>query len=260
MIAKDFFSREDSHAVALGLACQKIFGPPWLEYEARTVYEGLRNRGFADITEANANKINAFRVAKNTILPWMDHETFEKTVLGLLGFIPSFHIREPLSIAKCMVGIDILNAIQQVPYAIDVKRYIAACAKNDEIDYLPDPLTFSMPYLCSPMYECLDCGNVDEDDLEDGKCDVCTARYEDGTVNGLPEPGRENFGSNIKRFSPYDYAPIANAFNRLSSISLDLVELGESYIDIQVGKLLSFNEYRNDHKHRMQLQLREVLR
>tara|TARA_B100000073_G_C23550465_1_gene499914 strand:- start:438 stop:770 length:333 start_codon:yes stop_codon:yes gene_type:complete len=110
------------------------------------------------------------------------------------------------------------------------------------------------------MYECLDCGNVDEDDLEDGKCDVCTARYEDGTVNGLPEPGRENFGSNIKRFSPYDYAPIANAFNRLSSISIDLVELGESYVDIQVGKLLSFNEYRNDYKHRMQLQLREVLR
>ena len=93
MIAKDFFSREDSHAVALGLACHKILGKQWLDYEARTVYEGLRNRGFAEIIEVNANKINAFRVAKSTILPWMDHETFEKTVLGLLGFIPSFHIK-----------------------------------------------------------------------------------------------------------------------------------------------------------------------
>lgn len=259
MIRKDFFRRDDSHAVALGLACHKIFGDAWLEYEPRTVYEGLRARGYADITESNANKINAFRVAKNTILPWMDHESFEKTALGLLGFTPNFQLREPLNVGQCMVAIDMLNAIQQVPYAIDLKRYIAACAKNDEVDFLPEPLTFSMQYLCTPMYECLDCGSVDEDDLADGKCDTCVARYEDGTANGLPEAGREDFGSNIRRFSPYDYAPIANAFGRLSSISIDLVELGESYEDIQVGKLLAYNEYRNLYKHHMDTQVREVI-
>jgi hypothetical protein len=260
MIARDFFGRSDSHAVALGLACHRLMGPEWLEYEPRTVYEGIRDRGFVDITEENANKINAFRVAKNTILPWMDHESFEKTVLGLIGLTPNFQLREPLNVAQCMVGIDMLNAIQQVPFAIDLKRYIAACAKNDEVDFLPDPLTFCMPYLCPPMYKCMDCGSVDEDDLEDGKCDTCVARYEDGTANGEPEPGREGFGLNIQRFMPYDYAPISTAFGRLSRISIDLVNLGESYVDIQVGKLLSYNEYRNEFKHHMELQIREVMR
>lgn len=260
MISKDFFLKEDSHCVALGLACHKIFGDAWLTYEPRTVYEGLKNRGFGEITEQNANKINAFRVAKNTILPWMDHESFEKTVLGFLGLTPNFMLREPLDVGQCMVGINILNAIQQVPYSFNVKRYIAACAKNDEIDFLPEPLTFCMEYLCSPMYKCLDCGSVETDDLEDGKCDVCVARYEDGTVNGLPDPGREDFGSNIQRFMPYDYAPIATNFQRLATISIDLVQLGESYVDIQVGKLLSYNEFSKSFSHKLDIQLREVLR
>lgn len=259
MIRKDFFQRDDAHAVALGVACFKLLGNDWLDYEHRTVYEELNRLGYGLVPEQNAVKLHAFRVAKKTIIPWVDHETFEKVVHGLCGTIVNFELREPLSIAKCMVGVDMLRAIQQVPFADDVKRYIAACAKNDEIDYLPEPLTFVMPYLCPPMYECLECGNVDEDDLADGQCDVCVGRYEDGTVNGRPDEGLEDRGRNIRRFEYYDYAKIASDYRKASRMPIDNIQLEETHAGLQLAMLLSYNQYREDMKFQMNSQLREVV-
>jgi hypothetical protein len=259
MIRKDFFQNEDAHAVALGVACHKLLGEGWIDYESRTVYEELSRLGYGLVSESNANKINAFRVAKKTIMPWVDHESFEKVVHGLCGNLIHFEMRTPLSIAQCMVGVDMLRAIQQVPFVDDVKRYIAACAKNDELDYVPEPLSFIMPYLCPNMYECLDCGNVDDDDLEDGQCDVCTGRYEDGTVNGRPEDGLEDRGFNIRKFEPYSYAKIASDFSKVSRMPIDHVKLDADRDGIQLAMLLSYSQYREDYQFRMNQQLREVV-
>lgn len=259
MIRRDFFQREDSHAVPLGLACHTLLGKAWLTYEPRTVYEELERLGYGKPPEVTATKLHAFRTAKNTVLPWVDHESFEKVVHGLCGNIVNFELREPPNVAQLMVGVDALRAIQSVPFVDDVKRYIAACAKNDELDFLPDPLTFAMPYLCPPMYRCLECGNTDEDDLEDGQCDVCVGRYEDGTNNGRPEPGLENRGKQIERFMPFDYAPISTLFGKASRISIDKITLGDSNVELQVAKLLSYNEYRKESAALMNQQIREVV-
>jgi len=108
------------------------------------------------------------------------------------------------------------------------------------------------------MYRCLECGNTDEDDLEDGQCDVCTGRYEDGVNNGKPSAGLEQRGTQIERFMPFDYAPIATLFNRLSRISIDKVDLGDTNVELQVAKLLSYHDYRKESMMRMNTQLREV--
>jgi hypothetical protein len=259
LLRKDFFISEDTHAVPLGVACHKLLGADWVEYETRTIYEELERLGYSKLAEVNAAKINAYRVAKRTILPWVDHEAFEKTVMGLNGDLPNFSLREPLNIGKCMVGVDALRAIQQVPFTDNVKRYIASCGKFAELDFLPEPLSFVMPQLCTPMYECLDCGSVDEDDLEDGQCDECVGRYEDGTVNGRPEEGLEDRGRNIRRFMPYEYAGIASDFRRLSRVSIDNIDLKDSHYELQLGMLLAYNQYREDAKFKMNQQLREVV-
>lgn len=258
MIRRDFFLRDDSHAIPMGIACYKLLPDDWLGWEPRTVYEELERLGFGKITESNACKLNAFRTARATILPWQDWHTFEKVVRGLNGDVPNFALTEPLSVAKCMVGVDSLRAIQSVPFSRDVMGYIAACARNDDLDYVPDPLTFVMPLLCPQMYRCEECGNTDTDDLEDGQCDVCTGRYEDGIPNGKPSEGLAGRGKHITRFMPYDYAPIATLFGRASRISIDHVQLGESSEELQVAKLLSYNEYRLEYKRRMNEQIREV--
>ena len=240
---KDLFTRDDTEALVLGKACLKLFGTDFLEWEPKTVYESLKARGFGTVGRANATKINAFRVAYNTLLPWVDWEVFEKVGHGLLGSTPNFELREPLDVSECMYAIRTLNRIRVIEYAYDVRAYIASCAQNEELEYLPDDLEFCMPLLCPPMYKCLDCGNLDTDDLEDGQCDVCVGRYEDGVPNGKPSEGLENLGKNIKRGPAYNYAKIADLYRKSSILSLDLVHLGEDMVSLQVAKLLHVKDF-----------------
>lgn len=257
---KDFFLKDDSHPVALGVACHKLFGEDWLSWEPRTIYEELRDRGFGNISQhrSNTQKLQAFRTARNTIMPWMEWEVFEKVGHAFNGYVPNFDLIEPLSIGEVMITVDCLRACQVVPFADEVKRYIAACGENEELEFLPDPITFAMPLLCQPRYRCLDCGNDDYDDLDDGQCDVCVGRYEDGIPNGKPAEGLENHGKRIERYMPFDYAPIARLFNKASTLSLDTITLGESPVEIQVAKLLAFTSKRKDMQQQMALQLEEI--
>ena len=257
---KDFFQRQDAHPVALGVACEKLFGPDWLAWEPRTIYEELKSKGYGDISEhrENTQKLQAFRTARNTIMPWMEWEVFEKVGHAFNGFVPNFNLIEPLSVGEAMIAVDCLRACQFVPFADEVKRYIAACGENEELEFLPDPLTFAMPLLCQPMYYCADCGNNDYDDLEDGQCDVCVGRYEDGIPNGRPSEGLENHGKRIERYMPFDYAPIATLYNRASVLDISRVNLGDSPVEIQVAKLLAFNSAREESKLRMQQQIEEI--
>ena len=243
MIRKDFFTRSTSHALDLGKSCLAMFGTDFLEWEPRTVYESLAEMGYGAVPEANAVKINAFRVCFNTIMPWTDWEVFEKVGHGLLGNTPNFEVREPLTVAECMNTVRILNRIRSVDYAYDVRAYITSCAQQEEIEYLPGDLEFCMPLLCQPMYTCLDCGNTDVDDLEDGQCDVCVGRYEDGIPNGKPSEGLHNRGKRIQRGSSYDYATVADAYRKVSVLDTNVLNLGEGYIAIQCAKLLAVRDF-----------------
>lgn len=218
-----------------------MFSNKCLEWEPKTLYESIVESGYNPISRENAQKINAFRVAVNTLMPWLEWDVFEKVCLGFLGLTPQFQSMEPLTVAQCACGIHILNQIRSVEYSLEVRKYIASCAQNEEFEYLPEPLQFCMPQLCPPMYKCLDCGNYDEDDLSDGQCDVCVGRYEDGIPNDKPEEGLEHLGKNIKKLPLYDYAKIADIYRR-SRILSNPVNLGDSMEAIQVAKLLHCDE------------------
>lgn len=243
MIPKDLFSKRESHSLDLGRACLKLFGNDFLEWEPKSVYLSLRELGYGQVPEYSAVKINAFRVCLNTLMPWTDWEVFEKVGHGLLGNTPNFDLREPLTVAECMNTINILNRIRIVDYAYDVRAYIVSCAKSEEIEYLPDSLEFCMPLLCEPIYKCLDCGNRDTDDLEDGQCDVCVGRYEDGIPNGKPSEGLHNHGKNITRSRAYSYADLANAYRKVSVLDTNVLALGEGYLAIQLAKLIAVRDF-----------------
>jgi hypothetical protein len=243
---KDLFTREDTQALVLGKACLKLFGTEFLEWEPKTVYESLASRGFGQVTRSNANKINSFRVAYNTLLPWVDWESFEKVGHGLLGSDPNFELREPLEVAECMHTVKTLNRIRVIDYSYDVRAYIVSCAKNEELEYLPDSLEFCMPLLCPPMYRCLDCGNTDTDDLDDGKCDVCVGRYEDGVPSDKPPEELKHLGANIQRAPAYSYAKIADMYRKCSVLSINAIQLGVDAKSIQVAKLLHVREFCSD--------------
>lgn len=254
---EDFFNRRDAHALALGTACDTIFGPEWLTWEIRTIRDELRMLGH-DMDELNSQKLAAYKVSKTTIGPWVDMAIFENAGMVFNNRMPNVEIHQPLSVAECAVTVDCLRSARIVTFTEAIKKYIAACAADAELMYLPDPLSFAMPYLCTPMYYCNEHGGVEKDDLVDGQCDLCTGRYEDGELIDAPIPGLEGRGTNITRFSQYDYAPIAQKYEALALTDISSVQLNLTAVDIQVAKLLDINVYRKRKMSQLELQLGEV--
>lgn len=253
----DFFTRTDAHPIALGVACDRLFGGEWLAWEQRTTRDELKFAGFAT-TDMNSQKLGAYKTSKTTIGPWAELEIFENVGYALNNRPPNFEVRQPLTVAECAVTVDCLRLCRMVAFTENVKKYIAACGAVAEIMYLPDPLSFAMPYLCKPMYYCEEHGGVEEDDLVDGQCDLCAGRYEDGELIDAPIPGLEDRGRNIQRFSQYDYAPIAQKYEALASLDLDSVQLGITMVDMQVARLLDVNAYRKRRRAQLDSQLSEV--
>lgn len=258
MLRKNFFSDESTHPYALGMACDSIFGKDWLSWEPKSIYSGITEKGYMAVSEVNAGKINAYRTAVNTVLPWTDWFSFEHVINAFNGEIVTFDKHQPCKVRHLMAGMDTLRLCQQLPFGDDVKRYIATCGKNAELMFLPDPLTFCMKFLCRPKYKCNDCGNTDYDDLSDGRCDFCVGRYEDGVLRDAPQKGLEDRGMNITRFEEYDYFPIANKFESLANLSSDKIELSLTPIDVQIAKLLDMNMYRKEMRAKLNENLQEI--
>lgn len=253
----DFFSRKNTHPVALGKACNKLFGLEWLEWEQRTTREELNMHGFAT-TELNMCKIAGYKTILTTISPWSDWEIFEKVGHAINNSVPNFELRQPLTVAEIVATVDAMRLTRIVTFTENVKRYIAACAANEEFLYVPDPIAFVMPYLCPTMYYCEEHGGIEIDDLVDDRCDLCAGRYEDGELKDQPAEGLEDRGGNIKKFSKYDYAPIMQKYEALAALDLNSVRLELNTTDMQVAKLLDVNEYRKKRMSEYQLDLQEI--
>ncbi len=257
MLRKNFFS-SNTHPYAMGVACDSILTKAWLEWEPKSIYQGLVELGYDMVDEVNAGKLGAYRTSVKTVLPWTDWFSFEHVINAFNSEIVTFDKHQPCKVKYLMAGVDTLRLCQQIQFGDEVKRYIASCAKNAELLFLPDPLTFCMKYLCRPKYKCNDCGNTDYDDLSDGRCDLCVGRYEDGILKDQPQKGLEDRGLNITRFEEYDYFPVANKFDALKQLSSDKITLGLNQLDVQIAKLLDMHYYRKEMRDRLQENLQEV--
>ncbi len=258
-LPKDFFQKNDSHPVVLGRACDQLLGDEWRTWLPSVSRDALEKQGYGKMSEGTWQMLGAYATAKNTLLPWTDPVSFGNVCTALLGNVPNFKQFDHLKLYEMMIGVDCLRLIQQIPFGTDVKKFIAACARFEELEFLPDPLTFCMSYLCRPMYKCQDCGNTEYDDLIDGQCDVCCGRYEDGILKDQPLEGLEDRGRNIIRFDEYDYASISTRYGSLKSLSKNNIQLNLDKTDVQVGKLLAAEYVRRDFKQRFEMQVRSVI-
>lgn len=256
-LRQDFFSAEDSHAMALGSACEVLLGGNWKTWEARVIREELKFSGYT-VSEINSQKLSAYICATTTIGPWADWEIFENVGQALNNNFTNFEVRQPLSVAECAVTVDCLRKARIVTFTEPVKKYIASCAAVSEFLYLPDPLTFCMPHLCPEMYYCPEHGGVEINDLSDGQCDLCSGRYEDGVLVDAPQKGLEHRGVDVQTFSLYSYAEVANKYEAIVSSGITAFSLDLNTVDMQVAKLLDVNEYRKKRMSQLNTQLQEI--
>lgn len=239
-----FFSYHDAHPVALTLVLMEKFGSDWFEWEPETLKsEILSTFKATSISDHNWQKVQAVRTLTTTMGFWKEWPIFEKIIQALNNNVPRFDIVQRCRLEQLMAGVDIANTLRHEEYEDEIQKYVAACALDEGVTYLPSPLGFAAKALSRPMYRCNVCGNADTDDL-DGRCDFCTAKFRGEhplSMKSSPEVPM-NAGTNVVKFLRFDPEPVRIRFEELKDkVKLDLDENVTE--DVQAAKLMVAYEY-----------------
>lgn len=255
----------DAHPITFVMVLMKEFGVEWFEWDAEVLHkEILRTYGANNISEHNWQKIQAVRAMMTSFGFWREWEVFEKVIHALNNNVPRFDVAQPCSMAQLMAGVDMANYVRSETYSDEIARYIAACAIEEGVTYLPPPLDFAQTVLSQPRYKCADCGRIDIDDNEDGRCDFCSGRYSDEhPLNGKANPAvPRDRGTNLTRYLLRD--PVS-AKTRFEQIKEKVEKDGspgnlsdESADDVQAAKLMVAYQYMKSRQDQMESQLKEL--
>jgi hypothetical protein len=256
-----FFSYHDAHPVALTLALMEKFGADWFEWEAETLKsEILQSFKATSVSENNWQKIQAVRTLTTTVGFWQEWHIFEKIIQALNNNVPRFDISQRCTISQLMAGVDIANTIRVEAYGDEISRYIAACAIDEAVEYLPPPLDFAQSVLSEPKYRCKRCGTIELDDI-DGRCDFCTARFQDDrALNFKPADFvPQDAGRSVDRFLTRDPAPTKARFEQLLNDESKSNTLKDDVSeDVQAAKLMVAYDYMKKRQQELVDQLEEL--
>lgn len=241
-----FFSYHDAHPVAMTMVLMEKFGVEWFEWEPETLkQEILTTFQATSISEHNWQKLQAVRTLTQAVGFWEEWQTFEKIIQALNNNVPRFDIGQRCTMAQLMAGVDIANTIRREEYEDEVQRYVAACAIEEGVWYLPPPLDFAQRILSEPTLRCKDCG-AEENDVLDGKCSFCSGRFQhEHPLNLKPSPHLPaSAGTNVKRFLLRDPTSIEKRYTKLKNGGWDKATLNEEKReDVQAAKLMVAYEY-----------------
>lgn len=241
-----FFAYHDAHPMAIVMVLLEKFGPEWFDWEPETLRaEIFATFNTSSISEHNWQKIQAVRTAMMTYGPWREWQIFEKVMQALNNNVPRFDIAQPCTLSQLMFGVDTLNSLRREEFEDEIAGYVAACAFEEGVFYVPPPLEFAQKKLATPYYRCLHCGNEDTDDM-DGRCDFCCGRFQgERPLNLKPaEFVPPHAGTNVVRFLKHDPAPVKARYDELLASGMENAKLDEDkYEDVQASKLLVAREY-----------------
>ena len=260
--ATQIFGHPDAHPIILTALLFKEFELEWLEWEPDVLWFEIHTtfterlaqltgrRANATISALNRNKLQAIKtvlLSGNFFRKW---EVFAPVVVALNNNIPVFHTLQKPTVAQMLCAVDMLGNLTKKdhPFSEEVAGFVAACALDDGVWFLPDALEFAQVALARPHYECLDCGNEDPVDLEDKRCDVCVGRFDsikdDRALNGKPAAGvPDSVGRNVRFYVKNDPRPTEARWNQVKDLDADEVELQETSEDIVCAKLLVARDY-----------------
>ena len=256
-----FFSYHDAHPVALTMVLMEKFGADWFEWEVDTLKsEILRTFRATSISEHNWQKIQAVRTLVSTVGFWVEWHIFEKIVQALNNNVPRFDISQRCTVAQLMAGVDIANTVRKEAYGEEIQQYVAACAVDHGVVYLPAPIDFAQSFLSQPMYRCQTCGMIDRDD-QDGRCDFCTGRFQDDhPLNMKPAPGvPADAGVKLVKFLTRDPEPVKKRFDEAVTKGIESLVLRDDVAeDVQSAKLMVAYNYMRDRRQQLVDQLEEL--
>jgi hypothetical protein len=215
--------------------------------EIPRVFQPAARAGWTiSVSEHNRNKIQAIRTLHVAFGFWSRWETFTPIIQALNNNVPRFDILQRPSVAQMISGVDTANMIRREVFVGDVAPFAAACALDDGVCWLPEPLGFVNDSINPLLYYCKECGNQDELD-EDGYCDNCSLRFDKiKNLDLKPDEVRKarGHGRDLVTGYKYDWEPVRARYGELVKVSADEVHLREDdSTDTQVAKLLVAKEY-----------------
>lgn len=264
------FGHHDAHPVVLHLVLLHQFGHQWLLWEPETLWAEIErvftqevNRPGWRVTvgEVNRNKIQAMKTLYTSSGFWEAWEVFLPVTTALNNVVPRFDVLQKPSISRMMAGVDMANLIRREGFMNDVPSFVAACALEEGVCWLPDPLSFANREINPKVYQCRECGNQDELD-EDGYCDVCTERFtNEKNLDLKPDPTRTKLGhgKDLVVGYRYDWQPVRKRYLEFKDRAPEDLELdGDDSTDVQVAKLLVAKNYMNLRRAQMLEQKRSL--
>jgi hypothetical protein len=256
-----YFNYHDAHPVALTMALLEKFGSEWFDWEGGALRKEIEvTFNSPVISEHNWQKIQAVRALTETVGFWKEWHIFEKVIQALNNNVPRFDVSQRCTLAQLMAGVDIAHSIREMEHGEEIQKYVAACAIDQGITYLPPPLDFAQEELSEPRYRCKDCGTDALDDL-DGRCDFCCGRFQDGRPLNF-EPSKsvpDSVGRNVIKYLVRDPAAAKKRFEELKTQDRNAVDLNdESAEDVQAAKLIVAYDYMRLRRKQMVDQLEEL--
>ena len=259
-----FFGFHDAHPVALTMALMEKFGSEWFEWEPEVLRsEIVSSFHTTNVSEHNWQKIQAVRTLVSTVGFWQEWHIFEKLIQALNNNIPRFDILQRATVSQLMAGVDIANTIRVDAFGREIQAYVAACALDEGVVYVPPPIDFAQGLLSCPKYRCPVCGTVDTDDMGDGKCDYCCGRFQhEHPLSMKPSPYVDNdAGTKVQKFLENDPEPIRLRFEQLQREGIENFTLSdESPEDVQAAKLMVAYQYMRHRQQQLVDQLEEMKR
>lgn len=259
-----FFSYHDAHPVALGMVLMEKFGYDWIDWEAEALrHEIVKSFRASGVSDNNWQKIQAFRALLSTTTIWDEWDAFENVVLAMNNVVPLVDVLQECSVAQLMAGVDIINQIRDdQQFGQEPIGYVAACAVDEGITWLPEPLSFANEMLSQPMYRCLDCktvGRMQGGVLKDKRCDYCCERYSHGReFDGKPNPSLPHpCGRHIEEFKIRDPGKVPERFEAWKGKN-SATPNPKDPADVQAAKLVVAHKYMLLRRQQLVEQLEEL--
>lgn len=253
---RSLFFHPDSHPVVLDFALARSFGAEWIDWDADTIWDSVKDAFQAEISELSRAKVQTVKTLHLVDSPWNEWQVFEKVVQGLNNNLPRFDIMQMPDLPQLYAAVDMMATHwEKTDFSDEVKRYIASVVLHENVSFVTPPLDFVQMEISQPSYECLDCGNKDSALFHDKTCDTCTRRFaQDKSLDFQPHPevAEKNLGRNVRISFKYDPDEVQARYNELHS---SRANLKEDLVDVQVAKIFDAEDYMNMKRRQMVHQL-----
>lgn len=258
------FTDEQTHPLILLRALTAKYGVDWMEW-GPTVLRRTVEHDFPDgVSKVNLAKALAGAVVATRDEFWESWPTFLFLAQALNGHIPVVGSLVELSVGEMMVAVDVASHIRSdlgdlapaPPFSDEVTKFVAATALQNGVWYLPPPLDFAAAEAAGKSYRCKSCGNTGPVVFEDGVCDACSGRFEDGGLSQLtswrPDPRYLKGAKNVEYFEKNPTDRVRARFEQV--LNGKDITLQETQADVCVARLLVAYNYMAERRDQLKQQ------